>query len=101
MFRLRRIPVPLAIIAVAGLTVILLSGVVLATDNPVSYYAQQRFLYVRYRVEQLLPQPTLPQFVPTPLNITVVFMTDPAPTPSPMPESTQLIANGLPVAATP
>src|SRR5450759_1039025 len=63
--------------AVFATVVLLLAGAILATDNPIADYVQQRYLSLRYRVAELAPQPTPPPFMPTPLDISDTFAIQP------------------------
>lgn len=81
MFRWKR--TPLTITAVASLAVLLLTGTILATENPVAAYVQQKFISLRHRVAEYLPQPSQPQFVPTPFIPVITYLTTPAPTLTP------------------
>ncbi|HEY3341649.1 MAG TPA: C39 family peptidase, partial [Anaerolineae bacterium] len=77
MLRLKRM-LPVAIATAA----LMLSGVILATDNPIADYVQQRYLSLRSRVAELAPQPTPLPYMPTPLDIADTLVTQSASPPS-------------------
>ena len=81
----------LAFIAITAFAVLLLAWIIFSTDNPVNDYAQQKYLSARVRVAEMLPQKAHAQFVPTPLNIIITFMTDPAPAVTTTPPASQRV----------
>jgi tetratricopeptide (TPR) repeat protein len=64
--------------AIFATVVLLLAGAILATDNPIADYVQQRYLSLRSRVAEFVPQPTPPPFMSTPLDLADTFATQPA-----------------------
>jgi tetratricopeptide (TPR) repeat protein len=68
----------------AGFAALLFAGVILATNNPVGDFAQEKLMSLRYRAAELLPQPTPPPLMPTPVQIVITFLTAPAPTYTPI-----------------
>jgi hypothetical protein len=79
--RMRVIPL---IVAVLGVGVLLSAGV-LWRSSAAADYVQDKWVALQIRVAEAMPRPTAPPFIPTPFQVKITFLTQPAPSYTPPP----------------
>ena len=80
------------LLAMIATSVLLLAGTILATDNPIADAVQQKYLSLRSRISEMMPQPTPPAFMPTPMTFILTYADPSMAQPATVPSSTLLSA---------